>query len=942
MRLAHPAPPARRGLLSLIQAYAVVLALCFVPAGPTHASVDERAASTRTAPTDEALLRVRLDAVTPSIAGPGTDVVVSGTLSNVGTDPARVHSVRVSTALRGLDTREAVSQWSTQGSLDTPVLLAEDRISAALEPGAVVRFFARVPAGAADPGFDFATLPLRIEVTEPVLGSVGAEGSAAGDGDEAAGDGDEAAGDDAEVVGEVLPGTELRTYLPWQAVGADQFNPIDIAWVAPLTLPGGAALVDPDDTVRAQAWSAAIGPDSANVAMLAGLSDTAATFIVDPAVFTPLDPVASLTEAVQLPGEETEEPTEPEDTPTDPTSEPSEDSATVSPPAGQATGDPPESTGSEPTPAAPGTGSTDSTSTDPALSDSASTDPESTDPASTDPESTDSEGDALESGGEGAGEGTAGDPAGEQDPAQPTGAVTSGPDDAAATSTGGADPSGGEPTGDPEPVEPPTPPTTEAAVLALSALIAQVPEQRLWWLPVADPDTGALLDLGAETEDVAALVGRPPVEPLVAAGRTDIAWPVSTELDDAMVASLTDVWRMAGGATGAAGLRNGSLAAVLLPSSGIEGETFTGSAARSYASGTRLLGYDERLSGVVAAAGTPDQDGRSVQRFLAETMAVYQQRPAEDRSLVVAIPRGTHVDADTLRELTGAAHGAPWLAETSAGELLDTRDAGDQAVPAVVVPPPPPPTGEGDGTGTNSTRADAGVPAPGNLTAYTTPGPSPLTTGRVAQVEEARASLAGASEIVPGSEEADATWRRVLDGQYSTRWRQDTAGWSASVDRVVALAREILTGLTINPTTINFFADEGLIRITVTNDLPVQIDNLQMTVSPGNARLRILGQPDPITIGPESRATVQFRARAIAAGEVPLSTTLSTPNGTPVGQEAETSVRVRPAGVWIYWLLGGVAGVILVLGLVRALRPRSPSSQSEQKVEAPGPDTESP
>jgi hypothetical protein len=29
---------------------------------------------------------------------------------------------------------------------------------------------------------------------------------------------------------------------------------------------------------------------------------------------------------------------------------------------------------------------------------------------------------------------------------------------------------------------------------------------------------------------------------------------------------------------------------------------------------------------------------------------------------------------------------------------------------------------------------------------------------------------------------------------------------------------------------------------------------------------------------------------------------------------------VQPTGVWIYWVLGGAAGVILVLGIGRALR----------------------
>src|SRR5690606_14367483 len=207
--------------------------------------------------------------------------------------------------------------------------------------------------------------------------------------------------------------------------------------------------------------------------------------------------------------------------------------------------------------------------------------------------------------------------------------------------------------------------------------------------------------------------------------------------------------------------------------------------------------------------------------------------------------------------------------------------------------------------------------------------------------EHLRRKVVGRSQIVPGSEEAADTWLGVLDRQYSARWRQDGQLWAEPVDHATAVATEILTGLQLHPTTINFWADEGLIRITVTNDLPVAVDGLQVTVAPGHARRRIRGQPEPITIGPQSRATVQFRAQAVAAGQVQLNTSLSTPNGTLVGEIEKTQVRAQPTSVWIYWLLGGVAGVILVLGLVRALRPGGTRRVTAgESVETPGSDLE--
>nr|WP_281497340.1 DUF6049 family protein [Ornithinimicrobium sp. F0845] len=778
-------------------------------------------------------VQVRLDAVTPAIAGPGTGVLLTGTLSNAGPDPVMVHDVRVSTAYRGLDTRAAVDAWAVTGDLATPNVIAEDHIGALLAPGALVHFYAPAPAEALEPGFDFATLPLRIEVTEPP----------ASEGQEA----------------QSMAGSELRTFLPWRSTEDDSFNPIDIAWVAPLTLPGGAALVDPDDETRAAAWAAAIGPGSRNTALLEGLAGTAATFVVDPAILEPLDPVASLTEAVAPPGEEptptpeqTQEPTE------QPTSQPTEHP-----------GDDATSTPEEPQP-----GSSDTQTSGP-------------------------------------------EPDGELSPAPtplaPAATETPPADGTEATTTGGPD----DPDAPQQPVEPPTPPTTEDAVRALAEQLATVPEEQLWWLPVGDTDTGAMLELDEEVSDVAALVGRPPAQTPVAAGRTDVAWPLATSIDDQLIDRLSRVWTHAGGALGTKGVGNGALAGTVLPSSAVTDDAHTGSAAVTHTSGTTLLGYDERLSGIVATAGEPERDGRGVQRFLAETLATYQEQPAQDRSVVVAIPRAATVDATTLRRLVSVSETAPWLAQATATQLLDSADPAPVAL-----------------TGT--------APVEGDLTAYSRPGPSPLTAARITGVEQARADLDGACEIVPGSEEACETWWRALDRQYSARWRQDPDLWDAPVEQAAAVSQEILEGLTINPTTINFFADEGVILITVTNELPLQIDDLRMTVRPGNARLRILAQPEPITIGPESRATVQFRAKAIAAGNVPLNTTLSTPNGTPVGQVAETEVRVRPTGVWIYWLLGGVAGAILVLGLVRALRPRPATQPPKPRVPPAGPELESP
>jgi len=53
---------------------------------------------------------------------------------------------------------------------------------------------------------------------------------------------------------------------------------------------------------------------------------------------------------------------------------------------------------------------------------------------------------------------------------------------------------------------------------------------------------------------------------------------------------------------------------------------------------------------------------------------------------------------------------------------------------------------------------------------------------------------------------------------------------------------------------------------------------------------------------------------------VKVDAVLTTANGTPLGQDSKVNVRVQPPATWIYWALGGLAGLILVLGTYRSLR----------------------
>jgi hypothetical protein len=173
------------------------------------------------------------------------------------------------------------------------------------------------------------------------------------------------------------------------------------------------------------------------------------------------------------------------------------------------------------------------------------------------------------------------------------------------------------------------------------------------------------------------------------------------------------------------------------------------------------------------------------------------------------------------------------------------------------------------------------------------------------------------------------TWARAAEQLASTRWRTAPVAWNTLDGRILAATRQTTTAVKVAAGTINFLADTGRLQITVTNGLDVPVKDIKVTVEAANPRLRIDRQPPILRIGAQSRATVSVGVTALAAGVVPLRTTLTTPDGTVIGQGADVEVHVTPTGNWVYWSLGGVALVILLLGIVRSFS-RRPVSDDHQ------------
>lgn len=500
-------------------------------------------------------------------------------------------------------------------------------------------------------------------------------------------------------------------------------------------------------------------------------------------------------------------------------------------------------------------------------------------------------------------------------PTSPTAAPTSGPPAPKPT-----------PTPTPKSTSPPTPTPTTAgsqpnAADPVHELASELSKRLrtghpIWTLPAADPDLTALLDVdpggGPLLTSVLAL---PAPASLGPTDRSDIAWPIGGRLDDARLDALRSLWKTAGG-----------LGAVVTSTTTLDGPVgYTGSAARRSHDGVPLLAYDERLSGVFASMSNPADGGASVQRFLAETLAAYQERPAQPRSLLVVPPRGFAGDPAVLTALFTQVAAAHWLAPTPTTDLVAS---------ASNAPAEPP----------LASRAAGQPAAPGDLTAYPAAAPSPLTATGLASLATLHTGITGVSSVLANGATFATVWNGVADQLLSSRWRQAGAsqrawqGLRATATRAVAT---VAKGVRVVPSTFNFFADAGALQLTVINELDVAVKNVHLDLAPGNPRLRILEQPKPLRIGADSRTTVRVRVSAISAGLVPVDATLSSANGTPIGKATLVTVHVQPTSTWIYWVLGIVAGLLLVLGLYRGLRtgPRAvhPPGAEADDTDEPGP-----
>lgn len=426
---------------------------------------------------------------------------------------------------------------------------------------------------------------------------------------------------------------------------------------------------------------------------------------------------------------------------------------------------------------------------------------------------------------------------------------------------------------------------------ALSTAAATHP---IWTLPQDDPDLGALFASGVDLRNPAIsawLHGLTAPSPLLtavtqsgtgsASTLTHVAWPA----DGRLPVGREEAVRTAYGQWGP------DVLLVSTEATNVDPEVTPQAAART-PQGQPVLRYDETLAAIASRVHRPADVGLAGQEFLAQTATLWAQAPVRERSLLVVLPRDFDTDPDAFAAFRQLTDTSPWAAVGRVGDALDTsRAANTEFVDPVLATSP---------------ASDAVLDAP-----------------LAERLANDRATLTTYLALSSAPSSAMSRWWDLVDTAAGVRWRSQPAahaGLIAELDRGVAALE---SGLVIAEQTTNFLADEGVLLVTVVNDLDVGVDDVQVNLAPTNARMYVVEPAPPLHIGAHSKATARVRLAAAAQGLVPIDAWLTAAHGDRISATTRITVRAAPPGVWLYIVGGVIVGGLAIVGAVQALsKPR--------------------
>ena len=336
-----------------------------------------------------------------------------------------------------------------------------------------------------------------------------------------------------------------------------------------------------------------------------------------------------------------------------------------------------------------------------------------------------------------------------------------------------------------------------------------------------------------------------------------------------------------------------SMAKVKLSS---DGQTHTGDSAQPGDTVTALASIDN-LSELLSWDAQSVDDELDTQQFLtALTAMITRERPNFSRTLFVPLQRGSSLDENRVERVRAILDNR-WVKGTSFSELVNSEATDIERNPVE------------DAHFSDSLRSQTA----GLSGAYSNALPLADATENV---DAARLQL---NSTVASALQADAGDQQSQTITANTQ-ALDTFRSSVSVESSNA---------------VNLINKSANFPVRVRNSLPWPV-NVEVTLLPSDPRLRVTST-GTATIPANSSSNVDVPVTAIGSGDIRVTYKVSTPSGTVLDDSQKVLVRMR-AG----WedaataVMTVIVGIAFLGGIIRTIRRRLKSSQTEESSHLPG------
>ncbi|MBB1256431.1 hypothetical protein H3146_24195 [Streptomyces sp. OF3] len=422
-------------------------------------------------------------------------------------------------------------------------------------------------------------------------------------------------------------------------------------------------------------------------------------------------------------------------------------------------------------------------------------------------------------------------------------------------------------------------------------------------LPFGDPDLASLAHRG-RTVSGALNHLRPATEAAVktvetilhTTPNTSFAWPVEGALDPSVVSVATS-----------AGARK-----ILTRSDSVRetgGLPYTPTAARPIGGGVTAVSADARLSKLFRGDLTrADASTQAVQRFLAQTLSITEQKPNARRSIVVAPQRMPSVsEARTMaRAVRALADNGRWAEFAELGEAAKAK-------------PDP--------------KAQQQVPSadsyPANLRKQE------LETDAFEEIQRTRSTLDDFTVILSQDDRVITPFGGALRRELSTSWRGRPAEAAAYRESVQAHLTELTRQVRlVQKSRMTLSGRSATIPVTVQNNLIQPVDGLELRLTSGRRLgLEVKEEVKPVVVEGGHSQSIKFDTTAKANGRYSMEAQLFTKDNKPYGPPMSFQVDVTEITSTVLLVIAG-GMLLVVLAGVRMY--------TQRKRRGPQPDPDAP